>query len=176
MAQGGRPQGDEDSYFRQRTSEHLDRIREGRVETITQNGQAAMVVMSPERYDFLVHSAERGHIWREAIRAHRAGEPGVPAREAIRSVALRSLVWSCEAIRRDPATSRKNANTVCDFRRCSKSATPSRISGDQSDSRDAVSDFIRLLAWNRFELLKDSPSCRRSGSCSATTRTTPWSS
>ena len=57
---------------RQRTGEHLDRIREGRVETITQNGQAAMIVMSPERYDFLVHSAERGHLWREAIRAHRA--------------------------------------------------------------------------------------------------------
>ena len=72
---------------RQRTGEHLDRIREGRVETITQNGQAAMVVMSPERYDFLVHSAERGHLWREAIRAHRAGEPGVPARDAIRSLA-----------------------------------------------------------------------------------------
>lgn len=34
----------------------------------TQNGQAAMVVMSPERYDFLAHSAERGRIWREAIR------------------------------------------------------------------------------------------------------------
>ena len=75
------------SHFRQRTSEHLDRIREGRVETITQNGQAAIVVMSPERYDFLVHSAERGHIWREAIRAHRAGEPGIPAREAIRDLA-----------------------------------------------------------------------------------------
>ena len=75
------------SDFRQRTSEHLDRIREGRVETITQNGQAAMVVMSPERYDFLVHSAERGHIWREAIRAHRDGEPGIPAREAIRDLA-----------------------------------------------------------------------------------------
>ena len=74
------------SYFRQRTGEHLDRIREGRVETITQNGQAAMVVMSPERYDFLVHSAERGHLWREAIRAYRAGEHGVPVREAIRSV------------------------------------------------------------------------------------------
>ena len=43
--------------------------------------------MSPERYDFLVHSAERGHLWREAIRAHRAGEPGVPAREAIRDLA-----------------------------------------------------------------------------------------
>ena len=55
--------------------------------TITQNGQAAMIVMSPERYDFLVHSAERGHLWREAIRAHRAGEPGVPARDAIRSLA-----------------------------------------------------------------------------------------
>jgi len=75
------------SDFRQRTSEHLDRIREGRVETITQNGQAAMVVMSPERYDFLVHSAERGHIWREAIRAHRAGESGIPARDAIRDLA-----------------------------------------------------------------------------------------
>ena len=75
------------SDFRQRTSEHLDRIREGRVETITQNGQAAMVVMSPERYDFLVHSAERGHIWSEAIKAHGAGEPGVPAREAIRDLA-----------------------------------------------------------------------------------------
>ena len=48
-----------------------------------ENGQAAIVVMSPERYDFLVHSAERGHIWREAIRAHRAGEPRIPAREAI---------------------------------------------------------------------------------------------
>ena len=73
--------------LRQRTGEHLDRIREGRVETITQNGQAAMVVMSPERYDFLVHSAERGHLWREAIRAHRAGEPGVPAGDAILSLA-----------------------------------------------------------------------------------------
>ena len=75
------------SHFRQRTGEHLERIREGRVETITQNGQAAMVVMSPERYDFLVHSAERGHLWREAIRAHRAGERGVPAKEAIRGLA-----------------------------------------------------------------------------------------
>jgi len=75
------------SDFRQRTSEHLDRIREGRVETITQNGQAAMVVMSPERYHFLVHSAERGHMWRGAIRAHRAGERGTPAKEAIRDLA-----------------------------------------------------------------------------------------
>ncbi|MDE2754468.1 MAG: type II toxin-antitoxin system Phd/YefM family antitoxin [Gemmatimonadota bacterium] len=75
------------SDFRQRTSEHLDRIREGRVETITQNGEAAMVVMSPERYDFLVHSAERGHIWREAIRAHRAGGLGIPVKDAIRDLA-----------------------------------------------------------------------------------------
>ena len=73
------------SHFRQRTGEHLERIRNGRVETITQNGQAAMVVMSPERYDLLVHSAEHGHLWREAIRAYRAGERGVPAKEAIRS-------------------------------------------------------------------------------------------
>ena len=46
-----------------------------------------MVVMSPERYDFLVHSVERGDLWREAIRAYRAGEPGVPAREAIEDLA-----------------------------------------------------------------------------------------
>ena len=75
------------SHFRHRTGEHLARIRDGRVEAITQNGQAVMVVMSPERYDFLVHSAERGHLWREAIRAYRAGERGVPANEAIRSLA-----------------------------------------------------------------------------------------
>lgn len=75
------------SHFRQRTGEHLERIRDGRVETITQNGQAAMVVMSPERYDFLVHSAERGHLWRDAIRAYRAGERGIPADEAIHSLA-----------------------------------------------------------------------------------------
>jgi prevent-host-death family protein len=75
------------SHFRQHTGEHLERIRDGRVETITQNGQAAMVVMSPERYDFLIHSAERGHLWREAIRAYRAGERGTEAREAIGQVA-----------------------------------------------------------------------------------------
>ena len=75
------------SHFRQRTREHLDRIRDGRVETITQNGQAAMVVMSPERYDFLVRFTERGHVWREAIRAYKAGERGVPAADAIRSLA-----------------------------------------------------------------------------------------
>ena len=74
------------SHFRQRTSEHLERIREGRVETITQNGEAALVVMSPERYDFLVHSAERGHLWQEAIRGYRAGERGIPATEAIRAL------------------------------------------------------------------------------------------
>ena len=58
--------------------------RDGRVETITQNDE---VVMSPERYDFLVHLAERGHLWREAIRAYKAGERGVPADDAIRSLA-----------------------------------------------------------------------------------------
>ncbi|MYC00129.1 MAG: type II toxin-antitoxin system Phd/YefM family antitoxin [Gemmatimonadetes bacterium] len=80
------------SHFRQRTSEHLDRIREGRVETITQNGQAAMVVMSPEHYDFLVHSAERGHIWREAIRAYRGGPAIVIAKTV--NYGLHYVMWS----------------------------------------------------------------------------------
>ena len=43
--------------------------------------------MSPEHYDFLVHSAKRGDLWREAVRAHRAGERGIPARDAIQGVA-----------------------------------------------------------------------------------------
>jgi prevent-host-death family protein len=73
--------------LREKTGEHLARLAEGRVETITQNGEAAMVVMSPERYDFLVQAAERGHIWREAILAYRAGERGVPAEEAVREIA-----------------------------------------------------------------------------------------
>ena len=33
-------------------------------------------IMSPERYDFLIHSAERGHMWREAIRAHKGRRAG----------------------------------------------------------------------------------------------------
>ncbi|MDE2943322.1 MAG: hypothetical protein OXT63_03810 [Gemmatimonadota bacterium] len=45
------------------------------------------VVMSPERYDFLIHSIERGHLWCEALRAYRAGDRGIPAREAIESLA-----------------------------------------------------------------------------------------
>ena len=43
--------------------------------------------MNPERYDCLVHFAERGHLWREAIRAYKAGERGVPADDAICSLA-----------------------------------------------------------------------------------------
>ena len=38
-------------------------------------------------YDFLVHSAERGHLWQEAIRAYKAGERGIPATEVIRALA-----------------------------------------------------------------------------------------
>lgn len=41
----------------------------------------------PERENFLVHFAERGHLWRDAIRAYRAGERGLSAKEAIRSLA-----------------------------------------------------------------------------------------
>ena len=53
--------------FREKTGEHLARLAEGRIETITQNGKAAMIVMSPGRYDFLVHAAERGHVWKAAL-------------------------------------------------------------------------------------------------------------
>ncbi|MEM9291561.1 MAG: type II toxin-antitoxin system prevent-host-death family antitoxin [Acidobacteriota bacterium] len=77
------------SHFRQHTGEHLERLREGRVETITQNGEAAMVVMSPETYDALRIEIERGHLWDRAIARFEAGERGVDAREAISKVAER---------------------------------------------------------------------------------------
>lgn len=75
------------SHFRQRTGEHLERLAEGRVETITQNGEAAMVVMSPETYDAMRVELERGHLWDEAIKGFEAGERGTEAHEAIRRVA-----------------------------------------------------------------------------------------
>lgn len=77
------------SHFRQHTGDHLKRLAEGRVETITQNGEAAMVVMSPETYDALAIALERGHLWDQAIARFEAGERGVEAREAIETVASR---------------------------------------------------------------------------------------
>lgn len=74
------------THFRQHTGDHLDRLAEGRVETITQNGEAAMVVMSPETYDTLCMALERGHLWQKAIA--RIGEGrGQDAREVIQEVA-----------------------------------------------------------------------------------------
>ncbi len=73
--------------FREKTGEHLVRLAEGAVETITQNGEAAMIVMSPERYDFLVHAAERGHVWKAALDRLKAGVHGRDAREVVRELA-----------------------------------------------------------------------------------------
>jgi PHD/YefM family antitoxin component YafN of YafNO toxin-antitoxin module len=79
------------SHFRQRTREHLQRLDEGRVETITQNGEAAMVVMSPETYDAMRIEIERGRRWDEAIARFEAGERGIEAHEAIDPVAARLI-------------------------------------------------------------------------------------
>jgi antitoxin (DNA-binding transcriptional repressor) of toxin-antitoxin stability system len=73
--------------LREKTGEHLSRLAEGAIETITQNGEAAMIVMSPERYDALVHAAERGHIWRAAIGRIEAGERGADAQAVVRELA-----------------------------------------------------------------------------------------
>ncbi|MCG8461860.1 MAG: type II toxin-antitoxin system Phd/YefM family antitoxin [Holophagales bacterium] len=76
------------THFRQHTSEHLERIASGRVETITQNGEAAMVVMSPETYDAMRIELERGRLWDLAIA--RIGEGrGRDAREVIREAAAK---------------------------------------------------------------------------------------
>ena len=77
------------SHLRQHTKEHLKRLQEGRVETITQNGEAAMVVMSPETFDAMQIALERGHLWDHAIDRFEAGERGVDARKAIGQVADR---------------------------------------------------------------------------------------
>ena len=76
------------SHFRQHTGEHIRRIEAGAVETITQNGKAAMVVMRPERYDFLMRSAERGHIWRDAIDRYNAGERGTAIEDFAKEIGV----------------------------------------------------------------------------------------
>ena len=55
------------SHLRQHMKDHLARVRDGAVETITQNGEAALVVMSPETYDTMVHVLQRGSIWDQAF-------------------------------------------------------------------------------------------------------------
>jgi len=74
------------SDFRQHTGSHLERLADGKIEIITQNGEAAMVVMSPERYDELTHELERGRLWRQAT-SRIGNEDGLDARTAIRTVA-----------------------------------------------------------------------------------------
>ncbi len=74
------------THFRQHTGAHLERIAQGRVETITQNGEAAMVAMSPETYDAMRVTLERGHLWDEAL-ARLAEGRGADARQAIEGVA-----------------------------------------------------------------------------------------
>ena len=96
--------------FREKTGEHLARLAEGRIETITQNGEAAMVVMSPGRYDFLVHAAERGHVWKAAI-------DRLDAREIVREIA--------DGLRRDAAKRyRVRYPTEATEALCSASALP----------------------------------------------------
>jgi hypothetical protein len=65
------------SHFRQKTGEHLARLADGAIETITQNGEAVMIVMSPARYDALIHEVERGHLWDRSLARIEAGEDGV---------------------------------------------------------------------------------------------------
>lgn len=74
--------------FRQPTGEHLERIAEGRVEPITQNGEAAMVEMSPETDDAMRIELERGHLWDQAIAGIGEGR-GRDAHEVIHEVAAK---------------------------------------------------------------------------------------
>ena len=75
------------SHLRQHMSDHLARVKAGAVETMTQNGEAALVVMSPETYDDMVHELQRGHIGDQAIDRMNNGERGKAARQAIRELA-----------------------------------------------------------------------------------------
>ena len=75
------------SHLRQHMTDHLARVKDGAVETITQNGAAALVVMSPETYDCMVHALQRGHIWDQVVARINNGEQGKDARQAIRELA-----------------------------------------------------------------------------------------
>ena len=75
------------SHFRQHTGEHLDRLDKGRVETITQNGEAAMVVMSPKTYDAMRIELERGRLWDQAIGRYEAGDIGLTGEETFEQIA-----------------------------------------------------------------------------------------
>ena len=46
-----------------------------------------IIVMSSERYDFLVHAAERGHIWKAVLERIEAGARGKDAREVVQDLA-----------------------------------------------------------------------------------------
>ena len=107
--------------FREKTGEHLARLAEGRIETITQNGVAAMVVMSPGRYDFLVHAAERGHVWKAALDRLEAGDTGAhgPANQTGRVHRLKEEVAVQDHLR--PGPQRLHAPTRDRMRRLSAS-------------------------------------------------------
>lgn len=86
----GAPPSTQDTYplsdFRQHTSDHLKRLAEGAIETITQNGEAAMVVMSPQTYDDMMQALSRGHLWDQALARIGKGE-GRDARTVLHEVA-----------------------------------------------------------------------------------------
>lgn len=71
------------SHFLRKTSEHMERLADGQVETITRNGKAILVAMSPETYDAMRMELERDHRWGQAIRRYDDGERGVEATEVI---------------------------------------------------------------------------------------------
>ncbi|MEM6453714.1 MAG: hypothetical protein AAF772_01335 [Acidobacteriota bacterium] len=69
--------------FRSDPHTHLARLKDGHVETLTENGEAAVVVMSPATYDVLQIALERGHRWDEALERYESGDRGVEASEVI---------------------------------------------------------------------------------------------
>ena len=75
------------SHLRQHMNDHLTRVKDGAVETITQNGEAALVVMSPETYDYMVDALQHGRVWDQAIERINNGERGKDARQVIRELA-----------------------------------------------------------------------------------------
>ena len=75
------------SHLRQHMNDHLTRVKDGAVETITQNGEAALVVMSPETYDYMVDALQHGRVWDQAIDRINNGEGGKDARQVIRELA-----------------------------------------------------------------------------------------
>jgi PHD/YefM family antitoxin component YafN of YafNO toxin-antitoxin module len=82
--------------FARNTKKHTEELAEcGRPRILTQNGEAAAVVLSPEAFEKMAHDAEEYELdlrLRDAIRDVLDGKRGIPAEEAFERLRKRTAL------------------------------------------------------------------------------------